>query len=797
MISLGTKVDDVEVEIDYAIISHFSKHLYSSPNKAVEELVTNGFDAFAEQVHVYIPGPFVTDKVVVWDGGDSMGVDGLKRLWWIARSPKDDGTDRVIQRGDKSRAMIGKFGIGKLASYAVGDRVTHLCKFDGRFLSVSVAYGDVPKLGDLAAGQDNRFTTPIMELTEAEVRQVIEEAFDTDKEPGAWELFDRESWTIAFIDQLRPDIKLTPGRLRWVISNGMPLRPDFAVSVNDEDVEPKLAKDAVEVWDMSNPDIQESIQSAWKSQRDAGAVTGDVSFGTDDEGRPEAVFPTLGAVRGQIRLFAESLHSAGDEESRVYGFFILVRGRLLNADDPELFLKPPSYGTFYRCQYELEVDGLDPILLADREHVVDSVGRRELQILQTAVYRQSRIAIEDRDITKEKEERPESLLPTGSREQYRGPLSALLSQMGADAASTILASPTINNADVGADAPISSLTDDFAGFRVNTSHPFIDSIRETVGSGKKAREILRIVDLLATAERLMEGYLLDIGLPVNQVAEIVRWRDGVLRTLGARLKANPEEICRHVAEASYEGEKEFENALAELFRAMGFVATRDGAPGQKDILVIAPVGQAQFSFTVEAKGSVNPLPNDGADLANAGDHRDQVGAAFAIVVAREFVGFKQASEAQVLKDCRAVSGDVSIVTVETLVALYRVVHEFALPLELIPDLLKEVEAPADKLKRVEDLSRPTDQIDWRRLLEEIWSAQNSSASGDVVPYRSIWQDSWRDQVEIEQFTLILTSLETLAGGLIRVDTTREHVTLRQSPDLVAEEIVREPPPQGD
>lgn len=121
----GAAVDNVVVEIDYAIIDHFSSHIYASPNKAVEELVAHGFDAFAASVFVYVPGRFADDRLVVWGDGDSMGVEDLKRLWWIARSPKADGERRETE-GASTRLIIGKFGIGKLASYAVGHRITHL-----------------------------------------------------------------------------------------------------------------------------------------------------------------------------------------------------------------------------------------------------------------------------------------------------------------------------------------------------------------------------------------------------------------------------------------------------------------------------------------------------------------------------------------------------------------------------------------------------------------------------------------------------------------------------------------------
>ena len=117
----GVGVEDIIVPIDYSILQHFSSHLYGSPNKAVEELVANGFDAFADRVFVYLPGSF-TDNLLVWDDGDSMDVEDLKKLWWIARSPKIG--DRVETRGTALRALIGKFGIGKLASYAVGNRIT-------------------------------------------------------------------------------------------------------------------------------------------------------------------------------------------------------------------------------------------------------------------------------------------------------------------------------------------------------------------------------------------------------------------------------------------------------------------------------------------------------------------------------------------------------------------------------------------------------------------------------------------------------------------------------------------------
>ena len=483
-------------------------------------------------------------------------------------------------------------------------------------------------------------------------------------------------------------------------------------------------------------------------------MNGDVVFGPGEHDQPVATLPSLGEVRATVRMFAESLRSSDDDDAdRSHGFFVMVRDRLLNPDDALLFLPPPSYGTFYRCQYVIHANGLDAVLLADREHLIgDSPQRRELSVVQKALYLASRTAIEEHDATKEHEQRSESLLPTGSRDHYRAPLSALLSHEGSPPDSKVLTDPKIERTNQSPEAPLATISEGKDAFEVNTAHPFVKAIQETLGTGKKAREILRTIDVLAVSERLLEGYLLDLGIPDEQVEKIMTWRDGLLRTMGLRLSEHPEEIERAVMDSSYSGKQPFENAIADVFRAMGFVATRDGAPGKKDVLAVAPIGKTSYSFSVEAKGCAEPLPNDGADVAIAAAHRDEVGADFVLIVAREFAGFKQAgNEPQILKDCQAASGSVAIMTVESLIELYRVNRRLPLPLDLIPDVIKVLESPAEKLARVHSIASPTTTFDWRSLLAMLWELQQGQSQGDVVPYRSVWQNSWREIMEFNDF----------------------------------------------
>ena len=68
----GTKIDEIEVKISYKIIELFSAGLYSSPNKAFEELICNSY---------HLPPP--TD-FVQWLENEWLSVNDLLRLDEVA-----------------------------------------------------------------------------------------------------------------------------------------------------------------------------------------------------------------------------------------------------------------------------------------------------------------------------------------------------------------------------------------------------------------------------------------------------------------------------------------------------------------------------------------------------------------------------------------------------------------------------------------------------------------------------------------------------------------------------------------
>lgn len=798
----GQHVGAVDFDIDYAIIKHFSEHLYSSPNKAIEELVSNSFDALATKCYVYVPGEHVPDRVIVWDDGVAMDTLGIKEMWMIARSPKERlGPGRVIEAEGRRRAAIGKFGIGKLASYAVGDRISHLSKRgDGEFFSVSVNYRDFT---DRPAGEEDdpvkrKLTAPIKSLTEEQARQVVDDVLPSGEATTA--LFNEPHWTIAVIDDLK-DVKLYPGRLSWVLGNGMPLRPDFRVFVEDSPVESRIATDAENSWNLADLTQSKALSDAWSAALDDGKVAGDLISSSNVETEPKAdhepveepyvVFPSLGRVTATIRVFERSLSAISEEQGRSFGFFVLVRGRLVNPDDDKLLLNDPSFGTFYRSQFIIHADGLDEELLADRESLRrDTPMTRELLVLQQALYRRARQVVEASDSTREKKAKPESRLPARSRELFRDPMTALLVRRQGEARSEDLDEPQISRSEVGEDRAISDLDPETGKFVVNRSHPFYREFEAQAGGGRRGQSMLAAFDLIAVSERLTEGFLFSRGFDDDQILDVMTWRDALLRALAEGYSRNPEDVILEVTAASVPGGERFEVAVTSLLNMMGFIAVRNGASGCEDITVTAPVGPSHQVFTVEPKGSAAAVGNVTAAIASAAAHRDAVpGAVHAVVVAREFAGFQDKNEPAVLKECTSTKG-VSVVHVDTLIQMYRALQKYAYPLETLMDTLFVVETPKSKAERVEGLGRPLNAFNFRDLLNEIWRRQQGESSSDVVPIRTLWQSQpkWKESMTFPEFTAKLAALDYLTGPLLTYDPTERTVYINQAPEYVAQHV---------
>ena len=249
--TIGNKTDDIDVRLSYRIVELFSEGLYTSPNKAVEELVANAFDAGAQWVQVLLSTNLHDQSatIAVIDDGEGMGPDGLKRHWLIGISNK-----RRLSMLPRRRQQIGKFGIGKLATYVLANRLTHISKCGGRYFSTSMDY----RLIERRVGGEVEPKAPIRlvlrELTPKQAKQAVDPwtrtaAFKAAKRP----LFGKrspESWTVGIMSSLKPKVhEIKVGTLGWVLRTALPLRPDFGIWLSGRKLAPsKEGKGLLRRW---------------------------------------------------------------------------------------------------------------------------------------------------------------------------------------------------------------------------------------------------------------------------------------------------------------------------------------------------------------------------------------------------------------------------------------------------------------------------------------------------------------------------------------------------------------------
>jgi hypothetical protein len=342
-------------------------------------------------------------------------------------------------------------------------------------------------------------------------------------------------------------------------------------------------------------------------------------------------------VRVQMSVFSRSLFVKDRADAgRSQGFFVMVRDRLINPDDAKLFLHEPSYGVFNRMQIFIWADGLDADLLADRERVHrEAESGKELEFLQVALYREARSQLQQRDSAASNSSSITSGLPRMAREIIHEPLAALLAnEPSADLSQASPSETRLTTESGGASGPLARLDATENRIVTNTDHPVFTTVTQSIGV-RKSREAQKLVELYAIADLLLKGHLLDLGIQHDMVDKIMTWREAQLRALIEGFNERPDLVVKEVHDRSFKGGKAFEQALAKLFRGMGFTAEIDGASGKKDVLVVAPVGEDERRFTVEAKGSNKPLANDSAEISGASAHAADVDAALANVVSRE------------------------------------------------------------------------------------------------------------------------------------------------------------------
>ena len=367
--SIGNQTGDIDVRLSYRIVELFSEGLYTSPNKAIEELVANSFDAGALNVHVLL-SPNLHDQdasIVVIDDGGGMDQEGLRQHWLIGVSNK-----RQLPTPPRGRPQIGKFGIGKLATYVLAQRLTHISKSGEKFFSTSMDYGEIDSRVGPGVEPAEPVTIALRELTGDQAKEAVKPWVESKAfRAGNLTLFGQESpdsWTVTIMSSLKTKVhEIRPGTLNWVLRTALPLRPDFGVWLDGKKLSPsKEGKGLLKRWILGK-DLVELPRPAPKDI----VNSEDTSAHARSDDRFGLTVPGLGRITGYAEVYQDLLTGKSDNLDRSYGFFVYVYGRLLNVVDGHFGISPNElrHGTFGRFRLVVNMDGLDLGLRSNREAV--------------------------------------------------------------------------------------------------------------------------------------------------------------------------------------------------------------------------------------------------------------------------------------------------------------------------------------------------------------------------------------------------------------------------------------------
>ena len=663
--TIGRPVDKIPVELSTRFLEHFSEQLYSSPQKAFEELISNGWDAGAEVVDVRISedlkDPAATMAVI--DNGVSMDAVGLRELWHIAFSPK---RDQSFQHG---RCVIGKFGIGKLATYVLARKLTYICKSsDGVIRRVTMDYGNIDSQKEADADRlISELELDLFEVEEADVAKALdavaggtklfrlltdnfpkETKFDaaedfsvtaTENEFGGalsqLETPEGSTWTLVILSDLKPtgqELKL--GVLRRMLEAALPFGSEMSIRVNGDRllssklnatltrqwaIGSELGIDYVELDEDSEPDNASKPTSDDVTKSKSTRIP--VKSGSDPY--PYVDLPEVGRVTGFAKLFDDKISGGKSEERGASnGFHVNVLGRVVNQRDPSFGEENLSHAAWARFRMTVRADGLNKFLTTNREQFKERRGLKIFRAFLRRVFNSVRTTY-DSDPSAEMPDGGDvlvqslgvlSLSPLRSvvSETLRAssPLLGLFDESGITDREEKRKSWQENTADNIKNAlgkvKFEKLTDEsFVKFRINDSTVVVNKDHPFVMEHSRTKAEKELVRTVAMVNFLADVYALDIGVEPAVLTNVREYRDKLMRFRSLQRRKSGVYIANLLLQTQHQSDasKLMEAVVSDALRFLGFEVRDLAKPGQPEGIASA------FPLPTESKPtSDNPEP---------------------------------------------------------------------------------------------------------------------------------------------------------------------------------------------
>jgi hypothetical protein len=788
---IGHHKGELKVRLSNQIIHLLSEQMYSSPLKAIEELVVNSYDADAEECRIGIPPDAGPDRfIVVFDDGSGMDYQGLAQLWHVGESPKKE-TDRTPIH---HRKLIGKFGIGKLATYAIADKITYLTRKGGRVYHVICDYrafkSNPEGASDPVPLNVNEVDDPKVFRSEEVFKSICDSVgvIPADLTNGV-----KPTWTFCVLENLKPkaaDLKL--GRLKWVLRTAMPLKSDFSLWVNKEKVESAKSdyKTIVKftLGELPNGRIQ--------------ALNGKMKDPTwhwkaDGDGLVSEAFPS--GVRGEVIVTDRSLvQGKSADMERSHGFFVKVRERLV-AEKDELFgLHALTHQTFNFFRADVRADDLNSEITAPREGLEIGARSRALSAVLLEAFNEARSRHEAEikrreDAEKRKREHEREYVPTHLVEHAIADTLSVFGgdPVGSDADDTwFFMTPQLpkdlteiveklyterrkfryNYVGYGKSDRLVKFDPGLATFSLNQDHEVVVAYADD----PRSRALLEDV---ATSEVLLEVYMREARVDPYVIGDILERRDMLMRSLSQDRVYSLDAIAQSLRD-SVNDEHNLEVSLVAAARALGFNAKHISKAGEPDGLArFNNLKSGETKITLEAKSSQD-VPNLGAlDFAGLAQHVAKHAAQGCLLVAPAYPGEakKKKSEGGDVLDSaaegRAVDARISCWTIEDLARIVAAAETHQITASEVLDITltkfrpSEVHAAVEKL-----LTRTNMQLTYREILTALRRLNSIPQPSRAVQHVSavLATTAGIKALKDEEVKSALVDMANVSRGILRV-----------------------------
>lgn len=238
----------------------------------------------------------------------------LKKHWLIGKSDKRD-----LAKLPMGRQQIGKFGIGKLATYVLANRLTHISKKQSKYYSTSMNFKTVDDRGDEEIEPRSPIKISLRELTEVEAKEALKDWIEaTAFKKSGLKMFGvgaPHAWTFAILSDLKDKIhEIRRGRLEWVLRTALPLRDDFSIFLDGTKLAPsKAGKGRLKKWILGK-----DIIALPKPAPDEIEANEDKNQALDTETRFALEHSAVGRITGYAEVYRDWVNPTNWDEVMVF-----------------------------------------------------------------------------------------------------------------------------------------------------------------------------------------------------------------------------------------------------------------------------------------------------------------------------------------------------------------------------------------------------------------------------------------------------------------------------------------------